>query len=233
MRLTLLLLALIGACLPVRETHAQIDEDQTGIWGMYFWNTTFGDSRWGLQGDAQYRQWDIAHDLEQLLLRGGLTYRPESADNVLFTLGYANIITGELGPSDKQIDENRIYQEMLIGQKLGEKVFLRHRFRYEQRWVEKQDFRTRFRYALFADIPLNGLDLNRGAWYVSLYNEIFINGERDIGDGREVEYFDRNRTYAALGYSIRDNLRTQFGYMWQKTDNLGKGQLQLSLHHSF
>lgn len=227
------MLVVLALTLAPREGQAQIDEDQTGLWSMYFWNTTFGDSRWGLQGDLQYRQWDIGSDLEQLLIRGGLTYRPESMDNVLLTLGYANITSGAFGDGGGRTSEDRIYQEALISQKLGERVFLRHRFRFEQRWVENQDFRTRWRYALFADIPLNGTDLKRGAWYLSLYNEVFINGQRDIGDGREVDWFDRNRTYAALGYSIRDNLRTQFGYMWQQGNEIGKGQLQLSLHHSF
>ena len=112
-------------------------------------------------------------------------------------------------------------------------MFLRHRFRYEQRWVDDQDFRTRFRYALFVDVPLNGEDLNKGAVYLALYNEIFINGDRDIGDGRRVNTFDRNRAYAALGYSLSDTLRLQGGYMYQDTDTIEKGQIQLSLHQSF
>ena len=72
-----------------------------------------------------------------------------------------------------------------------------------------------------------------GAWYLSFQNEIFINGERDIGDGQEVELFDRNRTYGAVGYSLSDTLRIQGGYMWQYTDTVKKGQLQLSLHQTF
>ena len=83
------------------------------------------------------------------------------------------------------------------------------------------------------NVPLNRDNLKKGAVYLSLYNEIFINGERDIGGGREVEIFDRNRLYGAIGYSLRDSLRVQFGYMHQKTDNVSKGQIQLSLHHGF
>jgi hypothetical protein len=48
-----------------------------------------------------------------------------------------------------------------------------------------------------------------------------------------VEVFDRNRTYGAIGFGLTDRLRTQLGYMQQTTDNISKGQLQLSLHHSF
>ncbi|MEM6545349.1 MAG: DUF2490 domain-containing protein [Pseudomonadota bacterium] len=209
-----------------------VDEEQVGAWYMYFFDTQFENSRWGVQGDAQYRNWDLGGDLEQLLLRSGLTYRPESVDGV-FTLGYANIRTGAFGDSSRTTGEDRIYQEALLPQKLGSRIYLRHRFRYEQRWVENQDFRTRFRYALFANIPLNQETLGRGAWYLSLYNEIFLNGERDIGDGREVEIYDRNRLYGAIGHSLRDNLKLQFGYMYQDTDTIAKGQLQFSLHHNF
>jgi outer membrane receptor for ferric coprogen and ferric-rhodotorulic acid len=116
---------------------------------------------------------------------------------------------------------------------LSERFYLTHRFRYEQRWVEDQDFRTRYRYNLFLNVPLNQKNLKKNAVYLSLYNEIFINGEREIGDGRSVELFDRNRFYSALGYALQDNLKVQAGYMIQATDNVNKGQIQLSLHHTF
>jgi hypothetical protein len=144
--------------------------------------------------------------LEQLLLRGGLTYTPESI-NVKFTLGYAYILNGEFGDSSDTSDENRIYQEALLPQKLGERTYINHRFRFEQRWVEDQDFRTRLIYNLLINIALNRKELVKGTFYYAFYNEIFINGQRDTGDGREVELFDRNRFYNAIGYCITDKLR--------------------------
>ena len=60
-----------------------------------------------------------------------------------------------------------------------------------------------------------------------------MNGERDIGGGQSVQFFDRNRAYGALGYSIADRLRTQFGYMQQTTNGVNKGQLQWSFHQSW
>ena len=36
-----------------------------------------------------------------------------------------------------------------------------------------------------------------------------VNGERDIGGGRQVEIFDRNRFYAAMGYALTPGLRVQ------------------------
>ncbi len=209
---------------------SQVNENETGGWYMYFWNTTVKESPWGLQGDVQYRNWNIMGDLEQLLLRGGGTYKPKNA-NVKFTLGYAYILSGKYGPENTTSQESRIYQEALLPQKVGERFHLTHRFRYEQRFVETQDFRTRWRYNFFINIALNKKEIEPGTIYLAFYNELFINGERNIGKGRKVELFDRNRTYAAIGYGLTNGLRVQAGYMQQTTDDLSKGQIQLSLHH--
>ena len=211
---------------------AQVDQGQAGAWYMLMWSHENPESGFGAQGDVQHRNWDFGGDLEQLLIRGGLTWRPEGSA-VKYTVGAAHITSGVFGANDGKSREKRIYQEALVPQRLGAKWFLTHRFRFEQRWVDGQDFRTRARYFLAANYPFNQDTLDQGAIYLSLYNELFINLERDIGDGREVDYFDRNRAYAALGYSVQDNLRLQFGYMWQENSVYGKGQVQFNLIHSF
>ncbi|MFK7831718.1 MAG: DUF2490 domain-containing protein [Winogradskyella sp.] len=211
---------------------AQVEESETGAWYMYFLNHQFKDSQWGVQGDFQYRDWQGLGDMEQLLLRSGLTFTPKDS-GVMFTLGYANITTGQFGDNDDTSGENRIYQEALIPQKLGSRFYLTHRFRYEQRFVENQDFRTRYRYNLFLNVPLNKTDLSPKAFYAAFYNELFINGQTDIGDGRAVELFDRNRTYLGMGYVLTPKIRFQLGWMNQKTVAWGKGQLQFSMHHNF
>lgn len=208
------------------------DEDQLGAWYMYFYNKSFKNSRFGIQGDVQLRLWSPVGDLEQLLLRSGLTYTPENA-NILFTLGYANITTGVFGESDATVMESRIYQEALFSTKVGSRFLFNHRFRYEQRWVEMQDLRIRYRYNLFLNVPFNGTALDKGIVYLALYDELFINGKRDIGGGANVEIFDRNRAYLGLGYGLRSNLRVQGGWMLQTTNNWNKGQIQFSLHHKF
>ena len=209
-----------------------IDEDKIGAWYIYAFNYDRKDSRWGAQGDIQYRNWDTIGDLEQLLIRGGLTYRPESLPGK-YTLGYANITSGTFGSSSRTLREERAYQEALFPHRLGERVYVRHRLRYEQRWVDYQDFRTRFRYGLFVDIPFNKTTLDKDAWYLSLYNEIFLNGEHDIGLDKRVDTYDRNRFYAAIGYSISDTLKLQIGYMHQDTKAYQKGQLQFGIMQTF
>lgn len=226
-------MVLMIALLSIGKLEAQsVEEDQLGAWYMYFYAASFGDGPFGIQGDFQFRYWDFGSDLEQILLRSGFTFSPKDA-GVKFTLGYANITSGTPGDRTDRSGEQRIYQEALFGQQLGSRFLLTHRFRYEQRWVDNQDFRTRYRYNIFLNVPLNGTDLSKGTIYAALYNEIFINGQTDIGNGREVQRFDRNRTYLGLGYSIRDGLRTQIGAMNQTTAAWSKWQAQFSLHHSF
>lgn len=207
-------------------------ENDLGAWYMYFYSTKFKDSQFGIQGDVQYRNYNLGGDLEQLLLRSGITYNLKNTD-VILTLGVANITSGVLGESNETSNETRIYQEVLMPQKLSERFYFTHRFRYEQRFVENQDFRTRFRYNLFLNVPLNKTQIEKDALYLALYNELFINGESNIGNNRNVGVFDRNRFYGGFGYVLSQNLRMQFGFMNQSTENDGKNQLQVSLHHKF
>ena len=232
MKHTVLLLVFAALCTSSAAAQAGPDEDQLGAWYMYFGQKRFGDSPWGVQGDYQFRFWNLGSDLEQILLRTGVTYRPPSED-ILFTLGYAYIATGAYGESDDIFSENRVYQEALIPQQIGSRFLLTHRFRFEQRWVENQDTRTRFRYNIFLNVPLNKLRLEPKAIHLALYNEIFINGQTEIGGGRTVQLFDRNRTYLGLGYVISPASRVQLGWMQQTTAAWAKGQLQASLHQSF
>ncbi|MEQ8580753.1 MAG: DUF2490 domain-containing protein [Marinoscillum sp.] len=220
----------ISILLP-KSGEAQINEDKLGAWYMYFFNTTFKESSWGVQGDVQYRNWNTAGDLEQLLLRGGITYEPKNAD-VKLTFGYGNVTTGSYGSDNSTTSESRIYQEALFPVKFGNRLYTNHRFRYEQRFVENQDFRTRYRYNLFLNIPLNKATMDDKALYLALYNELFINGERNIGNGNSVEIFDRNRFYVAAGYVIKKELKIQLGVMKQATDSWQKNQLQFSFHQT-
>ena len=205
-----------------------IDESQMGAWYMYFFNTSHEKSKIGFQGDVQYRNWNIAGDLEQLLLRGGITFKPEKA-NIKFTLGYGNITTGAFGEDNSTINESRIYQEALFPTKIGERFYLNHRLRYEQRFIEEQSLRTRYRYNLFVNVALNQKEMKEKTIYLALYDEIFINGTGMPGQN----IFDRNRAYIALGYVLKKGMKFQLGIMNQTTNTVNKNQLQLSFHHAF
>jgi len=228
-----ILLILFGLALFIfHQSKAQEDQDELGSWYMYVFNTSFNDSKWGFQGDIQHRNFNILGDLQQIMLRGGINYKPKNTPLKL-VLGYASITTGTQGSSDEIFAENRFYQETSFAVKLGKKIYSNHRFRYELRFVDDHNTRTRYRYNLFINIPLKGEMIVAKTPYIAFYNELFINGQRNIGMGRTVEFLDRNRLYSAFGYMFRQGLKVQFGLMRQTTNLTGKNQLQFSIHHSF
>ncbi len=208
------------------------NESQLGAWYMYFYNVDLKNSNWGFQGDFQYRDWSLFGDREQLLLRSGVTYKPKNS-GVMLTLGFANITTGKFGKGDNPASENRIYQEAIFSNTLFGRILLTHRFRYEQRWSESKDFKTRYRYNIFANIPFNNIKLLKNTYYFAFYNEVFLNGQRNNVFSQQTDIFDRNRTYLGFGYAFTNKLRVQLGWMNQTTTNWQKGQLQFSLHQRF
>ena len=162
-----------------------------------------------------------------MLLRTGLQYNLKNG-GASFLAGYGSITSQAEGDATNSIHENRLYQEVILRQKLGN-VGLMHRFRYEQRWIENQDFRTRFRYTIFVNVPINSIELGeKSSWYLQGYDELFINGEKL---DNKIEYFDRNRLYLGLGYRVVKNLAFQVGIMQQATDSRSKTYLQLSAFH--
>ena len=73
--------------------------------------------------------------------------------------------------------------------------------------------------------PLNQPLLNSGAWYLSLYDEYFVN----LNQGG----FALNRVYAGLGHKITDHTSWQFGVMQQRTHSYEKDQLMFNLFHHY
>ncbi|MFN3999019.1 DUF2490 domain-containing protein [Algoriphagus sp.] len=220
------LLASLLICFLINPVYSQIDND-LGAWYMYFGNLRFTDSPWAIHGEVQYRNHNKLGDLEQLLLRTGLQYNLKSGQ-VSFLAGYASITTDIPGKASNSFHENRVYQEVILRQKLG-RVGIMHRYRFEQRWIEELNIRTRFRYAIFVNVPLNNKELTeKGAIYGQLYDELFINGEKPTENS---QFFDRNRLYLGLGYRTSSVLALQFGIMEQSTNLFSKTQLQFTAFH--
>lgn len=70
---------------------AQTDKNQLGAWYMLFLDGKFSEtSNFGFESDIQHRNFDAGRDLEQLMLRGGFSYKFSETKTKL-TLGYAHI----------------------------------------------------------------------------------------------------------------------------------------------
>jgi tRNA(Ile)-lysidine synthetase-like protein len=175
--------------------------------------------KWNIHNEVQYRNYNAIGDLEQLLLRTGIGYNLTENNNNLL-LGYGYILSenyAQNGRDKFDVNEHRIFQQFTTKQKLG-RVGLSHRYRFEQRFVE-DDFKMRFRYFLSLNIPLAKKEVENPKYYLSAYNEIFLNTKSSI--------FDRNRVYGGIGYKLNANIRIEAGYMNQFFETSSRDQFNL------
>ncbi|REE27845.1 uncharacterized protein DUF2490 [Winogradskyella pacifica] len=201
-------------------TYAQ--DSNFGNWLIYIGNKKL-DSKWNIHNEVQYRSYNIIDDLEQLLIRTGVGYNlSENNNNIL--LGYGYILSQNYTDESEDkisINEHRIFQQFTTKQTFGS-VGLSHRYRFEQRFVE-DDFKMRFRYFLGINVPLTKKESN--SYYLSVYNEIFLNTESSV--------FDRNRVYGGVGYKVNKSLRIEAGYMNQFFETNNRDQFNIITYLNF
>lgn len=193
-------------------------ESDIGNWLIYIGDKKINE-RFNWHHEVQYRSFNFIGDTEQLLLRTGLGYNlSENNNNIL--LGYGFIYSE---PYVKNTDvktnntENRIYQQFITKQAFG-RLSLLHRYRFEQRFLDN-DFKLRLRYFLALNLALNHTELSDKTFYLSAYNEIFVNTEQN--------YFDRNRLYGGMGYKFSKNIKIEIGVMNQTTATDSRNQLNI------
>lgn len=142
-------------------------------------------------------------NMNQLLVRPALTMKINR--NLSLFGGYCWITNYQ--PTFFQ--EHRLWQQMLLNLPVW-KLSMQNRTRFEQRWFTNlPGTAVRFRHLLGFTLPLG-----KTPWYLTAYDELFINVNslpRGIGAG-----FDQNRIYAALGRKLNRVVRVETGYLQQK-----------------
>lgn len=198
-------------------------DSKTGNWFVYFGNQAI-NPKWNWWNEVQYRNYNFVGDLQQLLLRTGLGINLSPNNNNLL-LGYGYIHSERYGSTsmDKiSSAEHRLYQQFTTRQSFS-RIYIQHRYRIEERFLT-DDFQMRFRYFLALNIPLTRKTMSPQTFYLSVYNESFINGQKPL--------FDRNRLYGALGYVINNDLKLEAGFMAQTLENSNRNQFQVVLFNN-
>lgn len=214
----------------IQLTYTNAQNNDLGAWYGYFWNYSPNEKKVGFQGDIQYRNPEILGDRVQFLARASATYQLKNP-KLKLALGYTNISSWQYGINYPKIGEHNIYEDFFIKQKTGSQLNILHRVRLEQRFRPNENFRNRVRYQIVFTYPLNNNSITENTWYLALFDEVFFNMEKDIGGVSEVDTFDRNRLYLAVGYAVKPELKFQFGFMAESTRIFSMNLLQFSLIH--
>jgi hypothetical protein len=214
----ILVLMMLAPALP-----ALAQPEPWGNWLIWFGNARI-NKHWSVWNEVQVRQFNLAGDMEQLMLRAAVNYH--TASGAWLSQGYGRVGTWRYTPgtNEKTVAwEHRPYQQVLMRQQHG-RVFLTHRYRVEERFLP-DDFQLRFRYFLSLNIPLNKSGMDAGAWYATAYSETFLRYNNPT--------FDRHRLYGGIGYVKNKDLRFELAWMEQQLETRRRGQLQLVVFRTF
>lgn len=183
------------------------------------------DRHFSLHFDAQLRSTDQWAQLGTVLLRPGLTYRPNK--NWVLTAGYAAVFgRRNLNGLSSLLTEHRIWQQVFLNTG-SRRITVSQRLRFEERFLPqpvvinnelkaaRHDHAYRLRYFLRSLVPLTGSNRFTQGLFLALQNEIFLNtGDKTAVNGKA---FDQNRLYGAIGYRFRGKMDLEAGYLNQYT----------------
>jgi hypothetical protein len=195
----------------------------TGNWFIYFGNQPI-TKKWNWHNEVQYRNYNFAGDLQQLLLRTGIGYNlSENNNNILLGYGFIHSQRYLANGTDKEgNNEHRVFQQFITKQNFG-RFYLLHRYRIEERFLVA-GYQTRFRYFLALNVAVTRKTMDKNTFYLSAYNEVFIHGRAPL--------FDRNRLYGAIGYMINKNLKVEAGFMAQTLETTNRNQFQVVIFNN-
>ncbi len=218
---------LVGLFCIIQHAFSQVSvTKQYQNWTQYFLNIRLTD-RWSVNGDALFRWKDLNGRKFQTGVRGSISYHFKQP--VMFSAGYVYFIHFPIEKTSITVNrrEQRPWQQLMITNKFGRVQFL-HRYRFEQRFIEKASgnvltggygFHFRARYQLNVQYPINKKEITGGTLFAFGFNEIFVNFGKEI----VYNYFDQNRVALGLGYQITKSFAgtLAYQYIWQQQRNTG------------
>lgn len=194
---------------------------KTGSWIGYISNNSIG-GKWNLMNEIHYRNYNYTSDFEQLVFRTGVGYNTSKISNI--SAGYAFISTGEYDSFNNKsyYNEHRLFQEYSSHVRFS-RFYITQRNRLEERFKLNQ---TTFRIRYFSQIicPINKKNLEKNAFYLMAYNELFVNFKSPR--------FDRDRMGGTLGFCFNNDLRLEVGIMKQVFETKNRPQFQMIFYNT-
>lgn len=210
---------------------ANINEPNTGLWLGLYTKLQLGKKIY-YYAETHYRRqnslenrYDFAGRMGKIYNRHGINYLV----NNYFEITAGPVVVLTYGPDkndpkyERMVPEYRMWHQYLLIQPQMGRVKVYHQFRFEHRFrrayevaLPEYNYTTRYRYKIYAYIPLNKPYLVEKTLFFSPSAEIFMHTGKTI-ISNPLEDF---RIYPLLGYIINNNFITSIGYTW----TLGQGQ---------
>ncbi len=197
---------------------------ETGIWNGVYLKFKFSE-KLGYYAEHHLRLRNELDDVNSFVGRTRQVYNRAGINfyinkNFEAVVGPTLVFNFSPDPNDPGFEkvtlEPRIWHQYLFKMNPMGRFNIYHQFRFEHRWKKDNDvgadydFTNRYRYKLFAYIPINSDEIREKTWFVSPSAEIFMHS------GRSVVYnpFEDFRTYNGIGYVLNNNVTFFVGHMW-------------------
>lgn len=213
------------SALPVFSQGDKIPPNPGGYWIAYTGDNKL-NKQFGIHSEIQLRNLFVERTVESFLVRTGVNIyiQPYAMGTAGYGFFYGTPSRDYIIGS--KTAEHRIWQQLILRQKT-KAIFMEHRYRLEQRFIEnistgvhRQDHRFRYRFqALF---PLYSISPRLRHLFIGVNNEIMINFRSN-----PARLFDRNRFFSGIGYQVSPKMNFQLGYLNQFVHNPGAEKAQI------
>lgn len=198
--------------------------EETGLWSGVYIKGRFSE-KLGYYAEHHFRQRNEIDNINSFVGRTRQVYN-RAGLNIIFNKYFEAVIgptlvfnyTPQPGNEnfEKVVIEPRIWHQWLFKVPQMGRITLYNQFRFEHRWKRDNDvgaqfeYTNRYRYKLFAYVPINKSTLEKNTWYFSPSAEIFMHSGESIVNNP----FEDFRTYNGIGYILNDNITFFAGHMW-------------------
>jgi hypothetical protein len=206
------------------QTGSETSLKETGVWNGLYLKFRLSD-KLGYYGEHHYRLRNSPENLYDFIGRRRQLYNRFGVN--FFVNPYFEVVVGPtlvlnyapVGGSDAYENitlEPRIWHQWLFKMPPMGRLNFYHQFRFEHRWKRsnalgaEHEYTNRYRYKLFAYIPLNKRTIEEKTLFFSPSAELFLQS------GESIAYhpFEDFRTYNGLGYVLNKNTTFFVGHMW-------------------